>query len=64
MPNMRDPVCGRELTAGQVEAQSRYEGKVYSFCSAECKQLFDKTPKDYVGGQYDQPQDAAHPITQ
>jgi YHS domain-containing protein len=46
-----------ELTPGQVEAQSGYAGRVYSFCSAECKRLFDANPKAYVGGQFDQPQE-------
>ena len=46
--NSIDPVCGMELTPGQIEAQSQYEGKRYDFCSVECKRLFDENPKKYV----------------
>ena len=46
--NSIDPVCGMELTPGQIEAQSQYEGKQYDFCSVECKRLFDANPKDYI----------------
>jgi YHS domain-containing protein len=44
-----DPVCGMELDPGQIEAQSRYQGKEYDFCSQECKRLFDENPEAYVG---------------
>jgi YHS domain-containing protein len=43
-----DPVCGMELTPGQIEAQSQYQGKRYDFCSVECKRLFDANPKAYI----------------
>ena len=49
MAKQVDPVCGMELDPGQVEAQSRYQGKAYYFCSEECKRLFDENPEEYVG---------------
>ena len=49
MPKAVDPVCGMELDPGQVEAQSTYQGKAYSFCSEECLKLFDENPEQYVG---------------
>jgi len=49
MANAVDPVCGMELNPGQVVAESRYQGKTYSFCSQECKQKFDENPEAYVG---------------
>jgi YHS domain-containing protein len=49
MPKMVDPVCGMQLDPGQVEAESRYQGKAYHFCSEECKRLFDENPKEYAG---------------
>lgn len=58
MPRTVDPVCGMELDPGQIEAQSRYQGKAYYFCSAECKRLFDENPEAYAGnaaGAGDQP---------
>lgn len=49
MANPVDPVCGQELTPGQVEAQTRYKGKAYSFCSEECRQTFEEDPEQYLG---------------
>jgi YHS domain-containing protein len=42
--NKKDPSCGMPLTAG-IEDTAHYEGKVYGFCSDECKQIFLKDPK-------------------
>ncbi len=49
MANPVDPVCGMELTPGQVEAQDRYKGKAYYFCSEECRQTFMEDPEAFVG---------------
>jgi YHS domain-containing protein len=43
----RDPVCGMELRPGQEEASVNYQGRTYHFCSAECRDLFLKTPSQY-----------------
>ncbi len=48
MANPIDPVCGMELTPGQVEAQARYKGKAYFFCSEECRQTFTENPEEFV----------------
>jgi YHS domain-containing protein len=42
--NKKDPSCGMPLTAG-IEDTVHYDGKVYGFCSGECKQIFLKDPK-------------------
>jgi YHS domain-containing protein len=42
--NKKDPSCGMPLTAG-IEDTLHYDGKVYGFCSDECKQIFLKDPK-------------------
>jgi len=39
--NKKDPSCGMPLTAG-IEDTVHYNGKVYGFCSDECKQQFLK----------------------
>ena len=44
----RDPVCGMELKAGQEGASLNYQGRGYHFCSAECREMFEKDPKQYV----------------
>jgi YHS domain-containing protein len=41
--NKKDPSCGMPLTAG-LEDTVHYNGKVYGFCSAECKNQFLKNP--------------------
>jgi YHS domain-containing protein len=41
--NRKDPNCGMPVTAG-IEDTLHYNGKVYGFCSAECKQAFLKNP--------------------
>jgi YHS domain-containing protein len=58
MPKTVDPVCGMELDPGQIEAQSQYQGKAYSFCSTECKRLFDADPEKYVGASASQAQES------
>ena len=63
MASNRDPVCGMQLTPGQIEAQSMYAGTAYNFCSTECKRQFDANPKQYVGGEFDQPEDSTTPST-
>jgi YHS domain-containing protein len=41
--NKKDPSCGMPLSSG-IEDTVHYGGKVYGFCSAECKQEFLKNP--------------------
>ena len=42
----KDPACGMPLTAG-LEDTTRYKGKLYGFCSKECKAEFLKDPDGY-----------------
>ncbi len=44
---MNDPVCMMEVDE-RSPFKSSYNGKVYVFCSAVCKQSFDKNPAPYV----------------
>jgi YHS domain-containing protein len=41
--NKIDPNCGMPVTAGIADTV-HYNGKVYGFCSDECKQAFLKNP--------------------
>ena len=45
--NAKDLTCGMPLTAGVMDA-AYYNGKVYGFCSKECKDAFLKNPSSYV----------------
>ena len=49
MAMVKDPVCGMEIDESQAPAQSQFEGQTFSFCSIECKRMFDEDPKQYVG---------------
>jgi YHS domain-containing protein len=41
--NKKDPSCGMPVSAGIADTV-HYNGKVYGFCSDECKQIFLKNP--------------------
>ena len=41
--NKRDFICSMPLTAG-IGDVSHYQGKIYGFCSKECKKEFEKNP--------------------
>jgi YHS domain-containing protein len=43
----KDIVCGMEVDEKKA-LKSSYNGKTYYFCSAVCKQTFDKNPKKFV----------------
>ena len=43
-----DPVCGRVVSLERTVYESSYEGNVYYFCSAACKEQFDKRPEVYA----------------
>ncbi|MBS1512412.1 MAG: YHS domain-containing protein [Bacteroidetes bacterium] len=43
----KDLSCGMPVTAG-VEDTAHYKGKVYGFCSAECKADFMKDPEAHL----------------
>lgn len=44
----KDPVCGMQIDLGSTKFKSTYQGKIYGFCSAECKATFDKNPFQYA----------------
>ena len=43
----KDPACGMPLSAGIADTL-HYGGKVYGFCSDECRDNFLKDPKKYL----------------
>jgi len=43
-----DPVCEMTVSEGTAAAKSVYKGQTYYFCSALCKQLFDRDPEKYL----------------
>ena len=45
--NKKDPNCGMPVTAGIADTV-HYKGKVYGFCSDECRDAFLKNPDALV----------------
>ena len=43
-----DPVCEMTVSEAAAAAKSVYKGQAYYFCSALCKQLFDRDPEKYL----------------
>jgi len=44
-----DPVCKMVIEDKDAEGSSEYKGKTYYFCSAICKEDFDKDPESFFG---------------
>lgn len=43
----KDPKCGQPLSEG-VGDSTEYKGKIYGFCSKECKDEFLKSPESFL----------------
>lgn len=48
---VKDPICGMDVDPKTAAGKSDYQGQTYYFCSAGCKQAFDKEPQKYVKAQ-------------
>ena len=47
-----DPVCNESVDERKAKAQgwmSEFEGQTHYFCSADCKEIFEQDPGQYVG---------------
>jgi YHS domain-containing protein len=44
----RDPVCGTIVGRDDAAEKSEYQGRAYYFCSADCKERFDRNPLPYT----------------
>src|ERR1022692_4367497 len=58
--SVKDPVCGMASDAYEAAGKSEYQGVTYHFCSAGCKDKFDKDPEHYLN-QAKQDATPAHP---
>jgi len=43
----KDPACGAALSEG-IGDSTEYKGKLYGFCSKECKDKFVKSPESFL----------------
>ena len=60
-----DPVCGVKLGEDAVQAlvhKTPYKGKLYYFCSEECKKAFDLNPEEYANKATTAPATPAAPM--
>ena len=48
MAQHRDPVCGMQVEEQNAAAKSEYNGQTYYFCSAGCKEKFDRDSEQYA----------------
>jgi YHS domain-containing protein len=46
-----DPVCGMEVDERNSKEKAMHEGTAYYFCSKDCRDEFQASPEDYVGGE-------------
>lgn len=45
---MLDPICGMEINKKEAKFSSQLDRKTYYFCSQNCKDKFDKEPKQQM----------------
>ncbi len=45
----KDPVCGSVIKDLTTATTYRYNGRVFYFCSAYCRDKFSKNPRHYLG---------------
>ena len=45
-----DPVCGMKVDIASAAGSSEYGERKFYFCSAGCKQSFDREPGRYTAG--------------
>ena len=43
-----DPVCGMDVARGEAAGKSQFGEWIYYFCSARCKEDFDREPLKYL----------------
>ena len=44
----KDPVCGMDVAPREAAGKSQFGEWVYLFCSARCKEDFDRNPVQYL----------------
>jgi Cu+-exporting ATPase len=44
----KDPICGMQVDEKKAKFRSEHGGQTFYFCSAQCKNTFDKDPHKYA----------------
>jgi xanthine dehydrogenase accessory factor len=48
MQEVKDPICGMSVEASSAKYKSEFQGNVFYFCCAGCKDKFEKQPEKYA----------------
>ncbi len=46
--NLKDPVCGMEVSHAAASEKYVYQDKTYYFCSGACRETFETEPEKYI----------------
>ncbi len=44
----KDPVCGMKVSKKYARVRTGYQGKMYYFCSVQCKDNFENEPERWL----------------
>jgi YHS domain-containing protein len=58
-----DPICGKTVST-DLGKPSVHDGRVYYFCSRECREVFEAAPAQYVGPDVQGPSPQPHTPSQ
>ncbi len=51
IPNeAKDPICGMTVEKSKAKHKAEFQGKMFYFCCAGCKQKFEQSPERYLAG--------------
>lgn len=56
---VKDPVCGMAISENTAKDRVVYQGQTYYFCSALCRQMFEREPQKYLPSSPSQERTAA-----
>jgi Cu+-exporting ATPase len=57
---VRDPVCGMEISPREAAASAEVDQKRYWFCSPHCERAFLANPAKYIANSVDKRSSAGH----
>lgn len=59
---IKDPICGMTVDPQKSSFASAYRGKTFHFCSASCRDKFEREPEKFAGSAAleEQPQGGHH----
>lgn len=46
----KDPICGMTVEKSKAKHKAEFQGKMFYFCCAGCKQKFEQSPERYLAG--------------